>query len=248
LLTPWCRRLRDDGQGCFFEGEADGFEEGDASSSCGFDDGSDIGIEVGAPLGARAVGDFAEDDGGAQCLLGAVVGRRNVAIGDEDEQVLAEALDDALELLAGLGGGHDLEQRIEFALETAVIGDQRRADEAVAAAADADGPLQQGDDTGCQGVVAAVDGVLDVALEVSEADLMLLGRPSHLGAEAIGDPEVGTDVAEEFLDDLLAARGTDDKAGGIPVMEDPGPEGPLADAGSASSPATRARRRTSRWN
>ena len=136
------------------EGEADGFEEADSSSSCGFDDGADIGVEVGAPFGAKAVGDLAEDDGGAERLFGAVVGGRDVAVGDEDEQVLAEAFDDALEFQAGLGDGDDLEQAIEHGLETAVIGDQRRIGEVVAAAADADGALEEGDDGGRQDVVA----------------------------------------------------------------------------------------------
>ena len=99
-----------------------------------------------------------------------------------------------------------------------------------AAAADANGPLQQGLEAGREGDVAAVDGVLDVAQQMGEADLMVLGRPSHLGGEAIGDPEIGADIAEEFLDHLLAAGGADDEAGAVGVMEDPGPEGLLADA------------------
>ena len=34
------------------------------SSSGGFDDGSDIGVEGCAPLGSEAIGDFTEDDAG----------------------------------------------------------------------------------------------------------------------------------------------------------------------------------------
>ena len=69
---------------------------GMSASSGGFEDGPDIGVEPGAPFGAEAVGDLAEDDAGPQRLLRAVVGRRNGPVGDEDEQVLAELLDDPL--------------------------------------------------------------------------------------------------------------------------------------------------------
>ncbi len=41
-----------------------------------------------------------------------------------------------------------------------------------------------------QGIVAAVDGILDIAQQMGEADLMVFGCPSHLGTEAVGYPEV----------------------------------------------------------
>ena len=94
-------------QGGFIEGEADGGQDPDSSSSGGLEDGPDVGIESGAPLGSEAIGDLAEDDAGPKCLLGAVIGRRDGAVGDEDEEVLAEALDD----------GHALEQVVEPGLE-----------------------------------------------------------------------------------------------------------------------------------
>jgi hypothetical protein len=58
----------------------------DAASSGGLQDGPDIGVELGAPLRAEAVGDLAEDDAGAQRLFRAVVGRRHRPVGDEDKQ------------------------------------------------------------------------------------------------------------------------------------------------------------------
>ena len=99
-------------------------ERVDRSSSGGFHDGSDVGVELGAPLGSKAVGDLSEDDAGSQGLLGAVVRRRNVAVGDEDEQVLPEALDNPLEFLSGLGVRHDLEQFVELGLELGMVGDE----------------------------------------------------------------------------------------------------------------------------
>jgi hypothetical protein len=47
IAHPSSRRDR---QGVAVEGPSDGFENADASSSGGFDDGPDIGIKVSAPL------------------------------------------------------------------------------------------------------------------------------------------------------------------------------------------------------
>jgi hypothetical protein len=73
-------------------------KDADAASSGGFEDSADVGVEIGAPSGSETVGDLAEDDTGPQRLFGAVVGGGDRALGEEDEQALAAALDDALEL------------------------------------------------------------------------------------------------------------------------------------------------------
>src|SRR3954452_23098177 len=91
-------------------------EDADAAWSGGFEDRADVGVEVGTPSGSEAVGDLAEDDAGPQRLFGAVVGGRDRAVGKEDEQVLAKALDDALQLQPRLGVRHNLEQIVERAL------------------------------------------------------------------------------------------------------------------------------------
>ena len=80
-------------------------EDADAAPSGGFEDRADVGVEVSAPSRSEAIGDLAEDDAGSQRLFGAVVGGRYRAVGEEDEQVLAKALDDALELQPGLVSG-----------------------------------------------------------------------------------------------------------------------------------------------
>jgi hypothetical protein len=74
-----------------------------------------------------------------------------------------------------------------------------------AAAADADGALQECLQAGCERVIAAVDGVLNVAQQMGEAGLMVLSGPSHLRAETIGHPEIGPHRAEKLLDHCLAA-------------------------------------------
>jgi hypothetical protein len=41
-------------------------KDADATSSSGFEDRADIGVEVGTASGSEAVGDLVEDDGGAR--------------------------------------------------------------------------------------------------------------------------------------------------------------------------------------
>ena len=203
LLASNCSRTNS-WQRVTTERESDGVDDADASSSRSFDDGSDVGVEVCAPSGSKTIGDFSKDDARSQGLLGAVVGGRDVAIGDEDKQVLAEALDDPLELLPWLSGGHDFEQRIEAGLETCVVGGQGRVSQGLATPANPNGALQQAFYAGRESDVARVDGVLNVAQQMGETGLMVRPRPSHLGAETIGDPELGTDVAEKLPDHRLA--------------------------------------------
>src|SRR4051794_15126469 len=81
------------------KGEADGLEDRDVPSSGRLKDGPHTGVKRGAPLGSKAVGDLAEHNAGPERLFGAIVGRRDGPVGDEHEQVLAEALDDTLELM-----------------------------------------------------------------------------------------------------------------------------------------------------
>ena len=42
------------------EGKTDCFEGSDGTAACGFDDGADVGVELGLPLGAESIGDLAE--------------------------------------------------------------------------------------------------------------------------------------------------------------------------------------------
>ena len=60
-------------------------EDADATSSGGFEDRADVGVEASAPSGSEAVGDFAEDDAGPQRLFGAVVGGGYRGVSEEDE-------------------------------------------------------------------------------------------------------------------------------------------------------------------
>jgi hypothetical protein len=78
---------------------------------------------------------------------------------------------------------------------------------------------------------------LSIADEMSEADLMILLGPIHLGREPVGNPEIGRCSPRNF-DHGSAAVGMNDEAGVLGVIEDPGPPSPLSDA--HTGPAARA--------
>src|SRR3954465_4976338 len=71
VLSPQKKNV---GNGQTLKREADSVDGADRSASGGFDDGSDIGVEDGAPVATKAVGDLAIDGTGAQGPLGPVVG------------------------------------------------------------------------------------------------------------------------------------------------------------------------------
>src|SRR3954462_8282042 len=88
LLTPliWLS-LRSARQGLSIEGETEGMEDTDATSSGGFEDRADIGVEVGAPSGSEAGGDLAEDDAGPQRLFGASACSEPLLVGETARSV-----------------------------------------------------------------------------------------------------------------------------------------------------------------
>src|ERR1035437_4075033 len=124
-----------DRQGPSVHGEADGVKDGDGPSSGCLEHRPDVGVEAGAPFGAEAIGDLAEDDAGAQRLFRAVVGRWKLPVGDEDKQVLAIFLDDPEQLAPLLTGGLDPEQPVELCFELGQMGPKGGIGEPVTAAA-----------------------------------------------------------------------------------------------------------------
>ncbi len=103
--------------------------------------------------------------------------------------------------------------------------------EAVAAAADGDRLLQQLLEAGCKREVAGLNGILDVTQQVGQARLMAGRSPAHLGAKAVGDPELRPEFAEELRHHRFAPTpGRMREAGAVCVMEHPSPPGLLADA------------------
>jgi len=84
--------------------DADGVDGADGAAASGFDDGSHVGVELGGPFAAKAVGDFSVDRGRAQGPLRAVVGGCQLPMGDEDEQMRADFLEGLLQLAPGFVG------------------------------------------------------------------------------------------------------------------------------------------------
>src|SRR5215217_4464437 len=179
------------------KGEPDGLKDRDVASSGRLKHGPDIGVEQSPPLGSKAVGDLAEHNAGPERLFGAIVGWRDGPVGDEHEKVLAEVLDDTLELLSGRGRGRDREQGVEPLLKAGLVEHERAVCQGLPPAAKANGPFQEPYHARSKGRVTSINRILNIADEVSEADLMVHPRPSDLGGKPVGNPDVGAIVAQE---------------------------------------------------
>src|SRR3954471_14600784 len=153
------------------KGEADGLEDRDVPPSGRLKHGPDIGVERGPPRGSKAVGDLAEYNAGPERLFGAIVSRRDGPVGDEHEQVLAEALDNTQELLSGRGHRRDREQGVEPCLKPGLVEHERAVGQGVPPAAKANGPFQEPHHTRSEGRVTSINRILNIADQVSEADL-----------------------------------------------------------------------------
>ena len=114
-----------------------------------------------------------EDEAGTQRSLGTVVGRRDGAVGEEDEHVSPASLDHLLQLAAGAVGRRGAEQDIELGVELVAIDAQGGVGKRRVPAADRAGLLQQRAQAGREGGVAGVDGILGVADQMGEADLVV---------------------------------------------------------------------------
>ncbi len=65
----------------------DGLDRGLAVEPGGAGDGAIAGMDPGAPVGAKAAGDLAQDDGGPEFAFADVVGRRYAAVFENDEEL-----------------------------------------------------------------------------------------------------------------------------------------------------------------
>jgi hypothetical protein len=207
---------------------SDGLERADRLSASGFNDGSDVGVLLGAPLGAESIGDFSIGGAGAQGALGFVVGRGNGAVGHEDEEVGAEFFDCGFPFDPRAMDGGQVHHPVEFGFETSFV---NSAGGVVPFVAPLGFVASQADEVAKgrrEDAVALLDDILGVTQEMGEADLLVVGGPAGLGAVAIGDPHLRANVAEELLDRLLGASGMGQEEGVLTVMEDPQPPASLA--------------------
>lgn len=121
-----------DRQGPPVEGVADDVGGADRSSARTFDDRPDVGVEGGAPFTAEAVGYLAVDRAGAQRSLRAVIRRGDVPIGHEDEKIVADLLDDRLQLGAGRAARDQGHEAVEPAVKVGLVGLERGVGETLA--------------------------------------------------------------------------------------------------------------------
>jgi hypothetical protein len=129
----------------------------------GFDHRTDVGVEPRAPFGAEAVGDFAEHGARPQGALGAVVGRRQIAVGHEDEEIAPRSFDHALEFDAGFVRRRARHELVETGVEPTGVGLQRRVGQSLSSSADPAGAPQQMAQAGGENIVAGVDRILHIA-------------------------------------------------------------------------------------
>ncbi len=104
-------------------------------------------------------------------MFRAVVCRRDIAVGDEDEEVLAEFFDNALKFLPGLGCRGDFQQIIKLPLQSGMVGDQGGVGQLRPAAPHADRPFQQRLERRAEGKV----------IEVTELERRLTDIEGRLG-------------------------------------------------------------------
>ena len=213
----------------FIEGEADGVDSPDRSSACGFDDRPDVCVEDSPPCAAETVGDLAVDRAGAQRPLRAVVGRREIPVLDEDEEMTADLPDDRLQLAAGRVARDQGHEAVEPTVKVGLVALERCVGEAIAPPPDGAGAFEQALQARREDGVARVDGVLHVADQMRETDLMLASGPAHLAAIAVGDPVIRAVIAKEGFHHRLGAVLVGDEDGAVGVMEHPQPPVRLAD-------------------
>lgn len=184
-------------------------------------------MDLSAPVGAEAVGDLPEDDRRGDFPLGDVVGGRDVAVGHEDEELCPPGLDLSLEHLAGRMGDGGGDEMIEPVVGLGGVGGQGGVLQPASSLAHADRPSQVIADLRGEDRVAAVDGVLHVAQDMSQADLMAAAQLLLAGV-AVGDPHIGLVPGQDLIGDTSGPAGRD-------LVEDSlvGEEHPLPVGGTA---------------
>jgi hypothetical protein len=142
------------------------------------------------------------DDSEAYPSLGDVVGGGHLAVGEKGENFAPPGLDLLEEHLSRRMGNANAHQAGQHIVS---LGHVTRNLQAFSSFADPERPKQMIADLGDKGPVPAVDGVLNIAQHVGEADLML--APQFLLARiAIRNPDVRMMAAQHVLGKLRARR------------------------------------------
>ncbi len=160
--------------GC--DGAADGGESRVSFDASGGDNGAEVGVDLGAPIGAEPVGHFSEDHGGSQRPLAAVVGRLNVATRQEHQQFVARRHHDGGTQVAALDIGRlEVQQTIQLAVEATLVRCDGAVGELGPSAPDRACVLEERLELRCEDRVAVIDCVLRITDQMGEAELVRLG-------------------------------------------------------------------------
>jgi hypothetical protein len=112
------------------------------------------------------------------------------------------------QLGASVGDRRQAQQPVEAAIGLGAISSECGVLQRRSPPADGDGPAQQAAQRGCEAGFATVDGILDIAQHMGEADLMAFGM-ALLGGPAVRDPAAWPMLGEQFCNHVAAARRVD---------------------------------------
>ena len=178
-----------------------------------------------APFGSKAASDLPEDDGRPDFALGDVVGRWDAPVLQEDEEFGPPCFRLSLQNSSGGMSSANSEQPVETPFGFGVILAQRAVFQLVSPSSYPDGPEQEIAQPGGKDRIAAIDGILNIAQHMGEADLVRTGEVL-LTSVAVGYPDVRTMLAQHLFGDCFRPAGGD-------LVQDGGfrDEGPLPDCG-----------------
>ena len=150
----------------------------------------------------------------SQCPLTFVVGRLGVAALQEHKQLVAAVEVYRVPQLAALGIGRlACEQPFQLPFETAAMRGNGGAGEIRPAAAECTRVLEKRLEVGREDRIAVVDGVLRIADQMREAELVLLGVPQLRGQTRSKTRHFGTDNARSGSDCKRPATNTSGPSG-----------------------------------
>ena len=169
---------------------ADSLESRPAGDAGRAGDGPVSGMDLRPPERAEAAGHLSKDDGGADLALGDVVGGADAPVLEEDEELAPPGFHLRLQDPSGsMRDGHR-HQSVEATVRVHSILAQGAVLQRLAPSADGDRPGEQLGQGWRKHGIPTVDGVLHVAQNMGEADLLGLSQ-LLLASIAIGDPDIG---------------------------------------------------------
>lgn len=163
-------------------------------------------------------------------VLNIIRGRWHAAVAEKDKELAAPRLDLALQFAASRMGSGDTEQSIQAALGLGGVSGERAVLQLRSSLADTDGPAQVITEFRRHHAVAAVDGVLNVAQDVGQADLVHLPQLLLAGV-AVGAPHLGSMIPQNVGGHRPSPAGGDGVQHSLIGLEHPLPVGHAVNPG-----------------